>query len=71
VISILEQFGFVLIATKGSHYRLRRMVGIVEQSISIPVHGNRSLNLKTLRSIYRQARQYVPEEELRKHFYTD
>ena len=71
VVEILERFDFEVIHTSGSHYRLRRTVGGKEQSITVPIHGNKQLKLPTLSSIYRQARRYIPETDLKPYFYTD
>ena len=39
------------------------------QTVSVPRH--RELVTKTVFSIYKQACQYIPEEDLTPHFYTD
>ena len=39
------------------------------QMLTIPHH--RELDTGTLRAIFRQASQYIPDEELRPHFYTE
>jgi predicted RNA binding protein YcfA (HicA-like mRNA interferase family) len=71
IIKILESFGFEVIRIKGSHHKLRRIVGEQKQTLSIPVHGRKSVPTGTLRSIYRQASAYIPEDDLKTHFYTD
>jgi predicted RNA binding protein YcfA (HicA-like mRNA interferase family) len=71
VIRILEDFGFEIISVKGSHHKLRRVINQQKQTLHIPVHGSRPMPTGTLRSIYKQACAYIPEEELRPHFYTD
>jgi predicted RNA binding protein YcfA (HicA-like mRNA interferase family) len=70
VIRILEHFGFMTHAQRGSHVKLRR-IGPAgkKQTLTIPRH--RELDTGTLRAIFRQASRYVPAEELRSHFYTD
>jgi hypothetical protein len=45
------------------------MVGDLRQNINVPLHGSKPLATGTLRSIYRQASQYIPEEELNLLFY--
>ncbi|MGB1285808.1 MAG: type II toxin-antitoxin system HicA family toxin [Aggregatilineales bacterium] len=40
------------------------------QYLTVPVHGKKSLSIKTLKSIYRQASQYILEDALNMHFYT-
>ncbi len=71
VIAALGKFGFVVVRVRGSHQRLQRVVGGETQSLTVPVHGRTPLALPTLRNIYRQACLYVPEDELRPHFYAD
>lgn len=39
------------------------------QTISVPRH--RELAIGTLREIYKNACQFIPEEQLYPHFYTD
>ncbi|MBN1248717.1 MAG: type II toxin-antitoxin system HicA family toxin [Anaerolineae bacterium] len=70
VIRILESFGFVVHAQRGSHVKLRRLGSRCErQTLTIPSH--KELDTGTLRAILRQASQYIPEEDLRPHFYTE
>ena len=40
-----------------------------EQNLMVPRH--REIDTGTLRAIYRQAIQYIPERQLRRDFYTD
>lgn len=70
VISILAQFNFGVHSQRGSHVKLRRLGPAGEkQTLTIPVH--RELDTGTLRAIMRQAARYVPEDELRPHFYSE
>lgn len=70
VIRILESFGFAVHARSGSHVKLRRLSLLGQkQTLTIPEH--KELDTGTLRAILRQASQYVPEEELRPHFFTE
>ncbi|MBZ0291148.1 MAG: type II toxin-antitoxin system HicA family toxin [Anaerolineae bacterium] len=71
VVAILERLGFQVIRIKGSHHIMNRIAGGQTQRLNVPVHGNKPISPGTLRSIYRDARQYVAEEDLRPHFYTD
>lgn len=71
VLTILERFGFELVRITGSHHHMRRIVGEHRQNLNVPIHGSQPLKSGTLQSIYRQAKAYIPEEELRSHFYTD
>ncbi len=70
VLGILQMFGFEVIRVTGSHYRLRRTVEETDQYLSVPLHGNKPLPVGTLKSIYRQASEYLSENDLREHFYT-
>jgi len=70
VIDILGGFGFSVRSQRGSHVKLRRIsaAGGV-QTLTVPRH--RDMDAGTLRAIFRQASRFVPEDELRPHFYTD
>jgi len=69
VIHILEGFGFILHAQAGSHVKLRRIGPYGrKQILTIPSHEE--LDTGTLRAIFRQASKYIPDDELRPHFYT-
>jgi predicted RNA binding protein YcfA (HicA-like mRNA interferase family) len=69
VIRILEHFGFVVHAQRGSHVKLRRIGPAGEkQTLTIPRH--RELDTGTLRAIFRQASRYISTDELRPEFYT-
>ena len=68
VIRILSRFGFGVVSQKGSHVKLRRVLSDgTKQTLTIPLHEE--LDRGTLRAIFRQALRYIPEEELRPHFY--
>lgn len=71
IIKVLESFGFVVISIKGSHHKLRRIVDEQKQTLHVPVHGKKAVAPGTLRSIFKQASAYIPEEDLKPHFYTD
>ena len=70
VIRALGTFGFAVVNTRGSHAKLRR-VGPdgARQMLTLPLHDE--LAAGTLHAIYRQALRYVPDDELRPHFFTD
>jgi predicted RNA binding protein YcfA (HicA-like mRNA interferase family) len=68
---ILEQFGFQLARVRGSHHIMQRVVEGQTQSVTVPVHTRRPLAPGTLKNIYRQAKDYVAEDDLHPHFYTD
>ncbi len=70
VIHILEGFGFIVHVQAGSHVKLRR-IGPYGQKQTLTIPWHRELDTGTLRAIFRQASQYMPDEELRPHFYTE
>ena len=68
VVSILEGFGFTVIGgTK--HMKLRRSGPNGNETLVIPAHS--PIAKGTLRVIFSQASRYVPQEQLRPHFYND
>ena len=70
VIAILSKFGFTVHSQRGSHVKLRRVTPLGSvQTLTIPRH--RELDIGTLHAIFRQACRFVPEDELRKEFYTE
>jgi len=70
VVSILERFGFRAISQRGSHIKLQRITDIgAKQTLTMPAHDE--LDTGTLRAIVRQASNYIAEDDLRPHFYTD
>ena len=68
VVRVLRTFGFEVVNTRGSHAKLRRDNRGEAQILTIPLH--KELAPGTLHAIYRQAARFVPEEELRPHFYS-
>ena len=70
VVSVLQQFGFVVVAQRGSHLKLRRISQAGEnQTMTVPNH--RQLDTGTCHAIYRQGSRYVSADSLRPFFYTD
>ncbi|MEW5947926.1 MAG: type II toxin-antitoxin system HicA family toxin [Thermodesulfobacteriota bacterium] len=70
VIKILAVFGFIVIAQRGSHVKLVRILpDSTKQPLTIPVHPE--LDKGTLKAIFRQASRYIPETELKPHFYSE
>ncbi len=70
VIKVLSSFGFEIVSQRGSHAKLRRLLADgTKQTLTIPRHED--LDKGTLRAVFRQALRYVPEEQLRPHFYGD
>lgn len=69
VVAILSGFGFAQHSQRGSHVKLRRTgPGGERQTMTIPLHGE--LDKGTLHAIIRQVSRYIPEDQLRSHFYT-
>lgn len=68
VVRALRTFGFEVVNTRGSHAKLRRDHLDETQILTIPLH--KELAAGTLHAIYQQAARFVPEEELRPHFYS-
>ncbi|KAB2866982.1 MAG: type II toxin-antitoxin system HicA family toxin [Anaerolineae bacterium] len=71
ILRILQGFGFEIYSQKGSHIRLQRIVDGQEQRLLVAVHGNKTVKPGTLKSIYREVCRFIPEEEIRQHFYTE
>jgi predicted RNA binding protein YcfA (HicA-like mRNA interferase family) len=70
VLAALKTFGFEVVATRGSHAKLRRVTDDQQaQTLTVPLH--KDLDLGTIRAIYRQATRFIPEVELRTRFYGD
>ena len=70
VIAIMARFGFRRHSQKGSHVKLRRTLDSGRnQNLTVPLH--RELARGTLHSIFNRAVQFVPESDLRPHFYID
>ena len=70
VIAILAGFGFAVFSQRGSHIKLRRITADGNNQTLI-VARRRQIPVGTLYDLYRQACRYIPEENLRPHFYTD
>jgi predicted RNA binding protein YcfA (HicA-like mRNA interferase family) len=70
LVSALRSLGFEVIATRGSHAKLRRTGPRGEQQgLTIPVH--REVAPGTLPAIYRQVAKLIPERDLRRFFFHD
>lgn len=70
VLRVLERFGFVVVAVRGSHAKVRRVVpGGQRQTLTIPLH--KDLASGTLRAILRQAARFIPEHDLRPWFFEE
>jgi predicted RNA binding protein YcfA (HicA-like mRNA interferase family) len=69
VVKILSFFGFLIVSQKGSHAKLARHNEGSREILTVPIH--KELDTGTLRAIFRQASRFIPENDLRKHFYSD
>ncbi len=69
VSDILAKFGFSIHHTSSSHLKLRREGAGGRETLIVPAHS--SLARGTLRAIYTQACRYIPQAELRPHFYNE
>ena len=70
LIRIFRGFGFTVHSQRGSHVKLRRTrADGATDTLTIPTH--REVKLGTLHAIFEQAARFIPEAELRRHFYSD
>jgi len=70
LLRIFASFDFVKFSQRGSHIKLRRALPSgVRQTLTIVSHAE--VDRGTLQAIYRQALRFIPESDLRLHFYTD
>jgi predicted RNA binding protein YcfA (HicA-like mRNA interferase family) len=70
VLAALKSFGFEVVATRGSHAKLRRVTEDGQtQTLTLPLP--KDLDLGAIRAIYRQATRLIPETQLRTWFYDD
>ncbi len=71
ILGILGRFGFEVVSMKGSHAKLARIPGNTghKEIVVVPVH--RKMSVGTIHAIYRQACRFIPEEDLRKDFFSD
>jgi predicted RNA binding protein YcfA (HicA-like mRNA interferase family) len=70
VVKILGQFGFLFHTQRGSHIKLKRTLSSGQtQTLTVPNH--RELDTGTTRGILRQASRFIPEDQLRPHFYSE
>ena len=69
VVGILGRFGFQVVATRGSHAKLRREVAGRRQVVTVPLH--RALAHGTLRAIFRQVSAFVDPDALRSLFFVE
>lgn len=67
VADILARFGFTIHSRNSTHMKLRRSGDYGNETLIIPDHS--PVARGTLRAIFKQASRYVPQAELRAHFY--
>jgi len=70
VLRVLHEFGFEVTSIRGSHAKLARMNSAGRREILI-VPIRRQLTVGTLHASYRQARRFVPEQDLRPRFFAE
>jgi len=70
VLRVLGGFGFEVVSIRGDHAKLVRVPPDGRREILV-VPIKRRLAVGTLHAIYRQARRYVPEADLRPRFFAD
>ena len=69
ILAALKHFGFEVVATRGSHAKLRRTTTRGDQqTLTVPLH--KDLDVGTIQAIYRQATRFIPEADLRTWFYS-
>lgn len=69
VIKFLERNGFLVYKTRGSHCKMRRVISDRNQTLMIPMHS--SIAKGTLRDIYQQISEYLPESDIKSFFFTE
>ncbi|QQR65338.1 type II toxin-antitoxin system HicA family toxin [Candidatus Kaiserbacteria bacterium] len=69
VISILLTQGFELSGQTGSHIKLKRFSAYGTEVLIVPNH--KEIKLGTLKKIFNQASRYIPQDILRKEFYSE
>ena len=70
IVKIFLVFGFSVVAQRGSHIKLVRILSdSTRQTLTIPDHPE--LDKGTIKAVYRQALRYIPDGELRQHFYSE
>lgn len=70
LLRIFSLFGFRSLTQKGSHVKLRRVLPDGRrQTLTVAMHAE--MDKGTLRAIFTQALRYIPEKDLRYHFYSE
>ena len=68
LIAIFHRFGFVVVGGS-KHVKLRRTSAAGDETLVIPNHD--PIAKGTLRAIFLQASHFIPQAQLRPHFYND
>jgi len=68
LIKFFETYAFEVISQNSSHIKIRRVVAGMRQNLIIPNHN--PIKTGTFREIFNQATKYIPEDDLRKFFWT-
>jgi len=68
LVAIFQRFGFVVVGGS-KHLKLRRRTSAGDETLVIPYHD--PIAKGTLRAIFSQASHYIPQSELRSHFYNE
>jgi predicted RNA binding protein YcfA (HicA-like mRNA interferase family) len=70
VLKILSLLGFNPVKQRGSHAKVQRVLPDgTRQTLVVPKHDE--IDIGTLKAIYRQEARYVPQSELKGHFYSE
>lgn len=69
VVNFCEQNNFIVSRQKGSHINLVRIVSGIKQVVTVPNH--KEIDRGTLHNIFKKLSSFIPEEELKKFFYTN
>ena len=70
LVRLFRGFGFTVHSQRGSHVKLRRIrADGATETLTVPAH--QTIKLGTLHEILTQAARFIPEADLRPHFYTD
>ncbi|MFA5791503.1 MAG: type II toxin-antitoxin system HicA family toxin [Candidatus Paceibacterota bacterium] len=70
IVKFLEKSGFIEHSIHGSHVKLKRIINERTQTLVIPLH--KEVAKGTLRDIYNQVFEYMPESlEVKSFFFTD
>jgi predicted RNA binding protein YcfA (HicA-like mRNA interferase family) len=69
IIAILQSFDFFIAGQKGSHVKMKRVMGGISQTLTVPNH--KELDRGTVKAVYDQASRYISADKLREFFYTE